>query len=36
MPNYTAIGIAIVLAVVAVALISCGHQPPGEDLWRMV
>ena len=25
----------VLLILAAIALCSCGHQPPGGDLWRM-
>lgn len=35
--NYEKIGWATLIALSLMLLFaSCGHQPPGEDLWKMV
>lgn len=35
-PNYSRIGWIVLLIVIGLMLVSCGHQPPGENLWKMV
>jgi hypothetical protein len=34
--EYKIIVFVIAITLVAIYLTSCGHQPPGQDLWKMI